>query len=63
MKGNLRHYILIPPGGGGILAHALAHVASWLRVGKYEIYLRNFLYLSLTTTVRELSLFIQLAWN
>ncbi|KAL3584097.1 hypothetical protein D5086_015158 [Populus alba] len=54
MKGNLRHYILIPPGGGGILAHALAHVASWLRVGKYEIYLRNFLYSPLATTVREL---------
>uniref|UniRef100_A0A6N2LKV1 Uncharacterized protein n=1 Tax=Salix viminalis TaxID=40686 RepID=A0A6N2LKV1_SALVM len=25
MRGNLRHYILIPPSGGGILAHALAH--------------------------------------
>ncbi|KAJ6908065.1 MICOS complex subunit MIC60-like isoform X1 [Populus alba x Populus x berolinensis] len=36
MKGNLRHYILIPPGGGGILAHALAHVASWLRFKEVE---------------------------
>ncbi|KAG5245216.1 mitofilin [Salix suchowensis] len=34
MKGNLRHYILIPPGGASILAHALAHVASWLRLAE-----------------------------
>ncbi|CAN4106472.1 unnamed protein product [Withania somnifera] len=32
LKGTLRHFILIPPGGGGILTHALAGVASWLRV-------------------------------
>ncbi|XP_002528988.3 MICOS complex subunit mic60 [Ricinus communis] len=31
LKGTLRHYILIPPGGGGILSHAMAQVASWLR--------------------------------
>ncbi|KAJ9177638.1 hypothetical protein P3X46_012838 [Hevea brasiliensis] len=31
LKGTLRHYILIPPGGGGILAHAMARIASWLR--------------------------------
>ncbi|KAJ6774997.1 MICOS COMPLEX SUBUNIT MIC60 [Salix purpurea] len=36
MKGNLRHYILIPPGGASILAHALAHVASWLRFKEVE---------------------------
>ena len=47
MKGNLRHYILIPPGGASILAHALAHVASWLRVGKYAICLGNFLRMTL----------------
>lgn len=32
LRGTLRHYSLIPPGGGGILAHSLAHVASWLKV-------------------------------
>ncbi|OAY35885.1 MICOS complex subunit mic60 isoform X2 [Manihot esculenta] len=31
LKGTLRHYILIPAGGGGIWAHAMAHIASWLR--------------------------------
>ncbi|PON65277.1 Mitochondrial inner membrane protein Mitofilin, partial [Parasponia andersonii] len=32
LKGTLRHFSLIPPGGGGILAHSFAHVASWLKV-------------------------------
>ncbi|KAK2655903.1 hypothetical protein Ddye_008955 [Dipteronia dyeriana] len=32
LKGTLRHFSLIPPGGGGILTHSLAHVASWLKV-------------------------------
>ncbi|KAF9611534.1 hypothetical protein IFM89_032934 [Coptis chinensis] len=32
LKGTLRHYSLIPPGGGGILAHSLAHIASLLKV-------------------------------
>ncbi|KAL1569603.1 hypothetical protein AAHA92_01066 [Salvia divinorum] len=32
MKGTLRHFSLIPPGGGGILSHSLAQVASWLKV-------------------------------
>ncbi|KAL6959290.1 hypothetical protein U1Q18_039435 [Sarracenia purpurea var. burkii] len=32
LKGALRHFSLIPSGGGGILAHSLAHVASWLKV-------------------------------
>ncbi|PKI76362.1 hypothetical protein CRG98_003284 [Punica granatum] len=32
LKGTLRHFSLIPPGGGGILAHSLAHIASWLKV-------------------------------
>jgi mitofilin len=31
LKGTLRHFSLIPPGGGGILAHSLAHVASSLK--------------------------------
>ncbi|KAG7544573.1 Mitochondrial inner membrane protein Mitofilin [Arabidopsis suecica] len=31
LKGTLRHFSLIPPGGGGILAHSLAQVASWLK--------------------------------
>lgn len=32
LKGTLRHFSFIPPGGGGILAHSLARVASWLKV-------------------------------
>lgn len=32
MKGILRHFSLIPPGGGGMLSHSLAQVASWLKV-------------------------------
>ncbi|KAE8722355.1 caldesmon-like isoform X2 [Hibiscus syriacus] len=32
MKGSLRHFSLIPPGGGGILTHSLAHIVSWLKV-------------------------------
>ncbi|KAL3721654.1 hypothetical protein ACJRO7_034055 [Eucalyptus globulus] len=32
LKGSLRHFSFIPPGGGGILAHSLARVASWLKV-------------------------------
>ncbi|XP_051127352.1 actin cytoskeleton-regulatory complex protein PAN1 [Andrographis paniculata] len=36
LKGTLRHFSLIPPGGGGILTHSLAHVASWLKVQKVD---------------------------
>ncbi|KAK9271650.1 hypothetical protein L1049_002013 [Liquidambar formosana] len=36
LKGTLRHYSLIPPGGGGILAHSLAHIASWLKVKEVD---------------------------
>lgn len=36
LKGNLRHYILLPPGGGGIFAHALSEVASWLRIKEVD---------------------------
>ncbi|KAL6518534.1 hypothetical protein OROGR_019036 [Orobanche gracilis] len=32
LKGTLRHFSLLPPGGGGILSHSLAHIASWLKV-------------------------------
>ncbi|KAH9619501.1 hypothetical protein KSS87_015647 [Heliosperma pusillum] len=32
LKGSLRHFSLIPPDGGGILAHSLARVASFLKV-------------------------------
>ncbi|XP_062098580.1 MICOS complex subunit MIC60, mitochondrial [Humulus lupulus] len=32
LKGTLRHFSLIPPDGGGVLTHSLAHVASWLKV-------------------------------
>ncbi|KAL1831001.1 hypothetical protein ACET3Z_000652 [Daucus carota] len=32
LKGTLRHFSLIPPGGGGILVHSLASVASLLKV-------------------------------
>ncbi|KAG5585184.1 hypothetical protein H5410_045618, partial [Solanum commersonii] len=31
LKGTLRHFSLIPPGGGGILTHYLASVASWIK--------------------------------
>ncbi|CAI0554456.1 unnamed protein product [Linum tenue] len=36
LKGKLRHHILIPPGGGGILAHAMAQIASWLRLKEVD---------------------------
>nr|XP_043607312.1 MICOS complex subunit MIC60 [Erigeron canadensis] len=32
LKGTLRHFSLMPPGGGGILAHSLAYIASGLKV-------------------------------
>nr|GEU44045.1 MICOS complex subunit MIC60 [Tanacetum cinerariifolium] len=32
LKGTLRHFSLMPPGGGGILAHSLAYMASVLKV-------------------------------
>ncbi|GMH06729.1 hypothetical protein Nepgr_008569 [Nepenthes gracilis] len=34
LKGTLRHFSFLPPGGGGLLAHSLAHVASFLKVKK-----------------------------
>ncbi|XP_042025495.1 uncharacterized protein LOC121772445 isoform X1 [Salvia splendens] len=37
MKGTLRHFSLIPPGGGGILSHSLAQVASWLKVKEADL--------------------------
>ncbi|XP_012492239.1 uncharacterized protein LOC105804263 isoform X1 [Gossypium raimondii] len=36
LKGTLRHFSLIPPGGGGILTHCLAHIASWLKVKEVD---------------------------
>ncbi|KAF3961576.1 hypothetical protein CMV_013825 [Castanea mollissima] len=36
LKGTLQHFSLIPPGGGGILAHSLAHIASWLKVKEVD---------------------------
>ncbi|CAN1224565.1 MICOS complex subunit mic60 [Linum grandiflorum] len=36
LKGTLRHHILIPPGGGGILTHAMAQIASWLRLKEVD---------------------------
>ncbi|KAF5737968.1 hypothetical protein HS088_TW13G00861 [Tripterygium wilfordii] len=36
LKGMLQHFSLIPPGGGGILAHSLAHIASWLKVREVD---------------------------
>ncbi|KAK2988653.1 hypothetical protein RJ640_008993, partial [Escallonia rubra] len=36
LKGTLRHFSLLPPGGGGILAHSLAHVASRLKVKEVD---------------------------
>ncbi|XP_028776483.1 uncharacterized protein LOC114733237 [Neltuma alba] len=32
LKGAIRHFSFFPPGGGGILAHSLAHIACWLKV-------------------------------
>ncbi|MQL84230.1 hypothetical protein Taro_016728 [Colocasia esculenta] len=32
LKGTLRHFGLIPPGGGGMLAHILAHIASSIKM-------------------------------
>ncbi|KAI3981087.1 hypothetical protein MKX01_032227 [Papaver californicum] len=37
LKDTLRHYSLIPPGGGGILTHTLAHVASSLKVKEDDL--------------------------
>ncbi|KFK30538.1 hypothetical protein AALP_AA7G275400 [Arabis alpina] len=31
LKGTLRHFSLIPPGGGGIIAHSVAHLASSIK--------------------------------
>ncbi|XP_073158317.1 MICOS complex subunit MIC60, mitochondrial [Henckelia pumila] len=36
LKGTLRHFSLIPPGGGGILSHSLAYIASWLKVKEVD---------------------------
>lgn len=36
LKGALRHFSLIPRGGGGILAHSLAHIATWLKVREVD---------------------------
>ncbi|KAK9075016.1 hypothetical protein SSX86_003335 [Deinandra increscens subsp. villosa] len=36
LKGTLRHFSLIPPGGGGILAHSLAYIVSVLKVKEAE---------------------------
>ncbi|KAL3818893.1 hypothetical protein ACJIZ3_004798 [Penstemon smallii] len=36
LKGTLRHFSLIPPSGGGILAHSLAHIASFLKVKEVD---------------------------
>ncbi|KAM7274971.1 hypothetical protein ACFE04_016837 [Oxalis oulophora] len=32
LQGTLRLFSLIPAGGGGILTHSLAHLASWLKI-------------------------------
>ncbi|KAI7752820.1 hypothetical protein M8C21_010900 [Ambrosia artemisiifolia] len=32
LKGTLWHFSLLPPGGGGILAHSLAYIAFGLKV-------------------------------
>ncbi|PHT65688.1 hypothetical protein T459_30113 [Capsicum annuum] len=37
LKGTLRHFSLIPPGGGGILTHSLASVTSWLKVKEADL--------------------------
>ncbi|XP_020082052.1 MICOS complex subunit MIC60 [Ananas comosus] len=37
LKGTLRHFSLIPAGGGGILAHAVAHVASSIKMKEDQL--------------------------
>lgn len=34
LKGTLRYFSFLPPGGGGILAHSLARIASLLKVSE-----------------------------
>ncbi|XP_022751050.1 uncharacterized protein LOC111299841 [Durio zibethinus] len=36
LKETLRHFTLIPLGGGGILTHSLAHIATWLKVKEVD---------------------------
>ncbi|KAL8476107.1 hypothetical protein ACS0TY_028684 [Phlomoides rotata] len=36
LKGTLRHFSLIPPGGGGLLSHSLSNIASWLKVKEVD---------------------------
>ncbi|CAI9109353.1 OLC1v1009160C1 [Oldenlandia corymbosa var. corymbosa] len=36
LKGTIRHFSYIPPGGGGILSHSLANVASTLKVSEAD---------------------------
>ncbi|KAI4317228.1 hypothetical protein L6164_025117 [Bauhinia variegata] len=36
LKGSLQHFSFFPPGGGGILAHSLAHIASLLKVREVD---------------------------
>lgn len=37
LKETIRHFSLLPAGGGGILAHAVARVASSIKVNVKEI--------------------------
>ncbi|PIN05707.1 hypothetical protein CDL12_21736 [Handroanthus impetiginosus] len=36
LKGTLRHFSLIPPGGAGVFSHSLAHIGSWLKVKEVD---------------------------